>query len=530
MLKYTALQKINEGGMAVIYKATDTVLNRTVAIKKLQAYLSQDEAWVRRFEQEAKIISLLNHPNIIQIYDYGRDKDNRCFIVMEFIQGKSLADYLKEKAVSIEIGVMIIYKIARVLEYAHQKKIIHRDIKPSNILIGETGIIKLTDFGISKLVEASVTPSGDVLGTPSYMSPEQLSGKEIGPPSDVFSLGVILYEILTQRHPFPGESFGEIAHKIIATDYQKPLALNSSVPQELASLTEKCLQQNATERCKIKELAQGLYLYLKNLDLENIDEEMAAWIKAPAQYNTRLKKRLVDLYLKEGVAFKKGGRFHQASLSFAKALKIDPENAQVYSHLEEIKKSTFKKGLKKRVLIGLSLVVIVLTTGILLRKNYLKSDIIKGVEHYQEVEKTILPPREKRIEEPEIISKKPLLEKKLVLKQTKIDLSQSATLTKKAPRSAEEKISPPKDKKHGWLTIYTETQGVPCWAEIYLDGEKVGETPTKKPLKLLPRKYKLVLKNPYCKEYPLTVEIKEDDRKSLQISLEKKEESKEIGK
>jgi serine/threonine-protein kinase len=198
MEKYKELETIGEGGMAIVVKAVQTSLNRLVAIKRVSTHYSRDPNAIKRFEQEAKIVASLEHPNIVHIYDYFKEGESYS-IVMEFIDGASLAEYLRfRENFPLEVGVIILTQILAGLHHAHKQGIIHRDIKPSNILISRKGSVKLADFGISRLVTEPSTLTADsaIIGTPHYMSPEQLQGHRVDHRSDLFSLGVILYEIV----------------------------------------------------------------------------------------------------------------------------------------------------------------------------------------------------------------------------------------------------------------------------------------------------------------------------------------------
>ncbi|MGD8966549.1 MAG: serine/threonine-protein kinase, partial [Anaerolineae bacterium] len=203
--QYQIVQQIGRGGMAVVYKAYQPALERHVAIKVLPRELTFDQAFVERFQREARAAARLNHPHIVTVHDVGQ-ADGAHFIVMELVDGPSLTDLLRQRgALSPEQAAQVVSQTASALDYAHQYGFIHRDIKPGNILLAADGTAKLTDFGIVKPSEGTrLTQTGTLLGTPAYMSPEQARGTAIGPGTDIYSLGVVTYEMLSGRVPFSG--------------------------------------------------------------------------------------------------------------------------------------------------------------------------------------------------------------------------------------------------------------------------------------------------------------------------------------
>jgi eukaryotic-like serine/threonine-protein kinase len=215
--RYRIERRLGAGGMSTVFMATDTVLERPVAIKLLAEHLAEDEAFVARFRREALAAARLQHPNVVQVFDSGQDPDSgRHFIVMEYVDGPSCADMLRErKRMEVEETVRIVRDACHGLDYAHRAGVVHRDVKPGNLLlVEETGATKLADFGIAKAAEQTrITQVGSVLGTAAYLSPEQAAGEEAGPASDIYSLGVCAYQFLTGRLPHEYTSLTELALK-----------------------------------------------------------------------------------------------------------------------------------------------------------------------------------------------------------------------------------------------------------------------------------------------------------------------------
>jgi tRNA A-37 threonylcarbamoyl transferase component Bud32 len=273
--RYETGEKLGTGGMSNVYKATDRILERTVAVKVLAEHLSDDERFVARFRREALAVAKLIHPNIVQVYDTGVDQ-GRHYIVMEYVEGRSGAQILQrqgpvEPEVAAEIGV----QACAGLDYAHRRGIIHRDVKPGNLMIvgGPVGggemIVKLTDFGIARAAEQTrITQVGSVVGTAAYLSPEQVRGEEATPATDVYALGVVLYQFLTGRLPHEGSSLAELA---VRQQNEKPLppdTYNSEVPETLGAAVLRALEGDPNRRySSADELAAGLRLGLEGGDV-----------------------------------------------------------------------------------------------------------------------------------------------------------------------------------------------------------------------------------------------------------------------
>lgn len=212
--RYQIIRTIGEGGMANVYLAYDTILDREVAVKVLRGDLASDEKFVKRFQREAKAASSLNHPNIVEMYDVGEDNGNY-FIVMEYIDGKTLKSLIKKRGgLSLSETVDIMMQLTSAIACAHDSFLIHRDIKPQNVLILEDGRVKITDFGIAiAMNSAELTQTNSVMGSVHYLPPEQANGSGATVKSDIYSLGILMYECLIGKLPFKGENAVEIAIK-----------------------------------------------------------------------------------------------------------------------------------------------------------------------------------------------------------------------------------------------------------------------------------------------------------------------------
>ncbi len=273
--RYQTGERLGSGGMSNVYKATDLILERTVAVKILAEHLSDDERFVARFRREALAVAKLIHPNIVQVYDTGVD-EGRHYIVMEYVEGRSGAQILQRHGpVGPQIAAEIGIQACAGLDYAHRRGIIHRDVKPGNLMIfgGPVGggemTVKLTDFGIARALEQTrITQVGSVVGTAAYLAPEQVRGEEATPATDVYALGVVLYQFLTGRLPYEGSSLAELA---VRQQNEKPLppsTYNDEVPETLGGAVLRALESDPNRRyASADELAGGLRLGLEGEDV-----------------------------------------------------------------------------------------------------------------------------------------------------------------------------------------------------------------------------------------------------------------------
>src|SRR5918998_2830201 len=250
--RYTRGELLGSGGMAEVYLAHDEVLDRDVALKVLTERHARNEESVERFRREARSAAFLNYPNIVSIYDQGCSEDGTYYIAMEYIPGGTLKDrILSEGPLDPDTATELSLQVAQALGHAHEHGVIHRDIKSRNILLTEAGYAKVTDFGIARAATATTTSSRSnlVLGTPGYISPEQAMGESVDPRSDLYSLGVVLYEMLTGTLPYGGESPVSMALKHVDEPPRSPREANPNVPASLNALTAKLLAKDPEDRC-----------------------------------------------------------------------------------------------------------------------------------------------------------------------------------------------------------------------------------------------------------------------------------------
>src|ERR671935_945476 len=247
--RYVLEELVRAGGMSSVFKARDTLLERRVALKILHPHFTDDEQYVERFRREARAVASLSHPNIVTILDRGED-EGRQFLVFELVEGQTLADVLREEGrLPVRRALEIAIQVARGLAFAHEQGLVHRDVKPQNVILNGDGRAKVTDFGIARSLDVQgVTQSGAVLGTSNYIAPEQASGQPVDRTTDVYSLGVVLFELLTGEVPFPGESFVAVAMQHVSEAPPSLLEVRPDVPARVAHAVARALEKDPAAR------------------------------------------------------------------------------------------------------------------------------------------------------------------------------------------------------------------------------------------------------------------------------------------
>lgn len=355
--RYELIEKIGDGGMAVVYKAKDRLLNRYVAVKILRPEFTRDAQFIESFKKESQAAAGLQHPNIVNVYDVGKE-GNIYFIVMELIDGRPLSDIIEENGPLDYRNVIEIGKqVAAALSLAHKNHIIHRDVKPHNIMITKDGVAKLADFGIAKAISTSTIVNkddgGQVMGSVHYFSPEQARGKYVDEKSDVYSLGIVLYEMLTGEVPFDGENPVEIALMHINEDIKPPSQIVDNVPPALEKIILKATDKYQTNRY---ENAEVMFEDLNNVDFlskkigDNILMEGADRRKKPVKIDDENEEKL------NAIISDKGGK---------KSSKNKSKSSE--------KKSKFKKSLPWIIAL-IALIVLGAVGGYFLSSKFLKED------------------------------------------------------------------------------------------------------------------------------------------------------------
>ncbi len=327
--KYEVLNEIGHGGMATVYRARDSSLDRFVALKVLHPHLQRTTEARARFTREAKSVAKLRHPHILEIYDYSGETSDETYIAAELLTGPTLKDFvLQHKEVPPEIAVCISLQLADALGEAHAKGIIHRDVKPENVLIHEDRCVKLTDFGIAHMVDAhTFTVTGQILGSPGHMAPEQVEGGTCDVRSDVFSLGTVLYFCATGRLPFVGRNPHHLLKLLLGGEYPDPLRVRPAIGEDLAGIVNKALARAPDDRYQsAAEMAEELRRFLVEMGIDDPDEMLASYLADPIAVAQQLHQQSLQRLLTIGASAAKTGDVPTAQAALSRALALDDGN------------------------------------------------------------------------------------------------------------------------------------------------------------------------------------------------------------
>jgi serine/threonine protein kinase len=353
--KYELLERVGQGGMAVVYRGIDRSLKRVVAIKVLHKHLSDYQEARDRFEREAQAVAKLRHENILEIFDYAARAESEAYIVTEFIDGQTLKQVITDRPISFpEIGAMLVLQACRALAHAHAHGILHRDVKPENIMIRSDGVVKLMDFGISHMVDLErLTVTGQLLGSPAYMAPEHVEGRPIDYRTDVFAAGIVLYQLCVGRLPFEGKNPHEVLKRIAECKFIDPRTANPRIGNRLGRIILRAMAAQPNDRFPaIGEMVVALDAYLEEsgIPTDKIAAELARYFSAPAAYEQALEDRLIDHLTRRGQKLLDSDDRAAALDVFDRVLTIDSDNEKVIAILDGINRRTRLKAIGLGVL------------------------------------------------------------------------------------------------------------------------------------------------------------------------------------
>jgi serine/threonine-protein kinase len=339
--KYELLERVGQGGMAIVYRGIDRSLKRTVAIKVLHKHLADYREARDRFEREAQAVAKLRHENILEIFDYAAREDSEAYIVTEFIDGQTLKQFVTERPIAFpEVGAMIMLQVCRALAHAHAGGILHRDVKPENIMIRSDGVVKLMDFGISHMVDLErLTVTGQLLGSPAYMAPEHVEGRPLDFRTDVFAAGIVLYQLTVGKLPFEGRNPHEVLKRIAECKFIDPRQANPRIGNRLGRIMLRGMAALPADRYPaISEMVLAIEAYLEESGIapDKVAGELARYFQAPVSYEQALKERLLDHLTRRGQKLLADGDQAPALDVFDRVLTIDPDNAKVIAILDSI--------------------------------------------------------------------------------------------------------------------------------------------------------------------------------------------------
>lgn len=337
--KYEIMDEIGHGGMATVYRARDSRLDRPVALKVMHPHLRGAREARVRFTREARSVARLRHPNILEIYDNSEEDSDECYIVTELLTGPTLKHFAeKQQDIPPEVAACFTIEIGRALGHAHAAGIVHRDVKPENVLLHEDRCIKLTDFGIAQMVDTQgFTATGQILGSPGHMAPEQVEGKDCDARADIFSLGTVLYYLATGRLPFWGRNPHQVLKRIMDGEYPDPVRTRAAVGGKLARIIHKSLARDPDARyANTQEMEADLMAFIAEAGIEDPAAYLTKYLKDPAGVSTTLRTSLVPKLTERGEAAMKARDIPTALDYFNRVLAYDEGNARVLSLIERL--------------------------------------------------------------------------------------------------------------------------------------------------------------------------------------------------
>jgi serine/threonine protein kinase len=358
--KYELLERVGQGGMAIVYRGVDRQLKRVVAIKVLHKHLADYQEARDRFEREAQAVAKLRHENILEIFDYsGADEAEAAgssYIVTEFIDGHTLKQRITERPITYpEIGAMVVLQVCRALAHAHAAGILHRDVKPENIMIRSDGVVKLMDFGISHMVDLErLTVTGQLLGSPAYMAPEHVEGRPLDFRTDVFAIGIVLYQLTVGKLPFEGKNPHEVLKRIAECRFVDPRQANQRIGNRLGRIILRAMAPAPADRfAAVGEMVVALEGYLEESGIahDKVASELGRYFQGPAAYEQALRDRMIDHLTRCGQSRLADDRTAALDV-FDRVLTIDPQNARVLELLDGINRR--KRRRAQAIAIGLA--------------------------------------------------------------------------------------------------------------------------------------------------------------------------------
>jgi len=530
--KYEVLQKIGEGGMATVYRGRHVTLGRDVAIKVLHPHLSASEKNRQRFAREARAIEHLDHDNILKIFDYSGTEAADCYIVTEFVDGDTLQDVVQTRArLPSEVAALVGMKLSRALEYAHELGIIHRDLKLENVMLRGDGTVKLMDFGIARFLdEMNLTITGALVGSPAYMSPEQAMERVLDARSDLFSLGTLLFHLVTGQMPFTGGNPSIILRNIIEGNRPGVLELAPDMSGSFADLIERLMQTDPSDRIQTAgEVATLLQACLQEVGIDPLRPQwsLESWLLDPEPYDAQLKAHL-DTHLLDLGKSRLSKRDHLGALRlFNRLLSIDDDNQEVLELVQSMHGGkTDEKGYRRLSIMGAALLAAV---GIFYYVNQpnpppsvapnaarFDGGADPGIKAKGATEEDDAPPRvvatgatqrstdadgAERSDEPTEV-------------QREDDRSDREDLERRAGREGADQPDPP-------ASLLVTVPG--SWGDIYIDGGLRGRTGSVGLISLTPGTHTLEIRNDHALPYRRKFSVAPGESKTIEVtSLQRK--------
>ena len=337
--RYRLLREVGQGGMAVVYRAIDETLKREVAIKILHQHLASEPESKARLEREAQSVAKLHHENILEIFDYSGPDSASSYIVTEFIDGQTLTEFIATHPIGYpEVAALVAVEIGGALAHAHAAGIIHRDVKPENVMIRKDGVLKLMDFGIAQVIDLQrMTVTGQLLGSPAYMAPELIEGKPLDFRTDVFAVGIMLYQLATGALPFAGKNPHEVLRRIVEGKFADPRTINKRLADGFARVISRALARRPDDRyATLDGLTADLRAHLVEAGLGDVKREVRGFFADPPAYEAALPARLAAALSATADTALRAGRKGKAIEAWNRVLAFDPENEAVLAALRRL--------------------------------------------------------------------------------------------------------------------------------------------------------------------------------------------------
>ena len=337
--RYRVQEQVGSGGMATVYRGTDAVLKRQVAIKVLHPHLASRDDARRRFNREAQAIARLHHTNIVDVYDFSGQDDEQSYLITEFVHGQTLTEFtLAHGPFLPQSAALIGFAIAKALRHAHAQGIIHRDIKPDNLMISKAGALKLMDFGIATAMDLEqMTATGAILGSPAHMAPEQIDGAEIDARVDVFAFGTLLYYLVTRKLPFMASNPHALFRKILECNYEPPSRHNAAVGRRFQEIISTCMARDPEDRFSgMAAVQDALHSYLHDHKMSDEATLLQRLLSAPEQFELEWRPVLVQVLCEQGHEQSRTGSLALAIDAYNRALAIDPTAVEPKRGLSEL--------------------------------------------------------------------------------------------------------------------------------------------------------------------------------------------------
>lgn len=337
--KYEILEEIGHGGMATVYRARDTRLDRLVAVKVMHPHLRGAGEARTRFAREAKTIARLKHPHILEVYDYSGEDSPESYIATELLTGPTLKQYVEQHPeMPAEIAACFAIEIARALTAAHAAGVVHRDVKPENVMLHENRTVKLTDFGIAQMVDAqSFTVTGQILGSPGHMAPEQIEGGDCDARTDVFSLGTVLYFLATGSLPFVGKNPHQVLKRVLDVDFVDPVRVRPTIGGKLGRIIKKALSRDPAARYQnAAEFERELEQFVAEAGVTDVAATLEEYLRGPAAVSERISREIVPKLVERGEAAVRTGAVADAHDYLNRVLALDEKNEQALALVEKL--------------------------------------------------------------------------------------------------------------------------------------------------------------------------------------------------